>query len=113
MDAELPSHAWSLTSRVLFFLHAPAPSETYTLSLHDALPISGPDSSRIFSSLSPISSMACSQLMRCQRPLTSFIGYLVRRVLWPRSEETRLNSSHVKISYAVFCLKKKNTAKSN
>src|SRR5690606_41371980 len=24
-----------------------------------------------------------------------------------RSEETRLNSSHVKISYAVFCLKKK------
>src|SRR5690554_7279634 len=26
-----------------------------------------------------------------------------------RSEETRLNSSHVRISYAVFCLKKKNT----
>src|SRR5690606_40734091 len=25
-----------------------------------------------------------------------------------RSESTRLNSSHVKISYAVFCLKKKN-----
>src|SRR5437868_8028990 len=27
----------------------------------------------------------------------------------PRSEDTRLNSSHVSISYAVFCLKKKNT----
>src|SRR5690606_39794955 len=26
-----------------------------------------------------------------------------------RSESTRLNSSHVKISYAVFCLKKKKT----
>src|SRR4249920_3278080 len=26
-----------------------------------------------------------------------------------RSEEPRLNSSHVRISYAVFCLKKKNT----
>src|SRR5438874_5283263 len=26
-----------------------------------------------------------------------------------RSEETRLNSSHVEISYAVFCLKKKKT----
>src|SRR5439155_19126596 len=26
----------------------------------------------------------------------------------PRSESTRLNSSHVAISYAVFCLKKKN-----
>src|SRR3712207_7718043 len=25
----------------------------------------------------------------------------------PRSEETRLNSSHANISYAVFCLKKK------
>src|SRR6266496_2632031 len=28
----------------------------------------------------------------------------------PRSEETRLNSSHVEISYAVFCLKKKKKA---
>src|SRR6266498_4579890 len=27
-----------------------------------------------------------------------------------RSESTRLNSSHVRISYAVFCLKKKNKA---
>src|SRR5437773_8360640 len=26
----------------------------------------------------------------------------------PRSESTRLNSSHITISYAVFCLKKKN-----
>src|SRR5436309_7289075 len=30
------------------------------------------------------------------------------RVQYLRSEGTRLNSSHVKISYAVFCLKKKN-----
>src|SRR5690606_41809328 len=30
-----------------------------------------------------------------------------------RSEEQRLNSSHVKISYAVFCLKKKKSATSN
>src|SRR3712207_7174951 len=28
-----------------------------------------------------------------------------------RSEETRLNSSHANISYAVFCLKKKNLNK--
>src|SRR5690606_39600260 len=27
--------------------------------------------------------------------------------LWPDRKSTRLNSSHVKISYAVFCLKKK------
>src|SRR5690349_23558809 len=32
-------------------------------------------------------------------------------VLGPRSEETRLNSSHVEISYAVFCLKKKKKKK--
>src|SRR5690606_42041604 len=31
-----------------------------------------------------------------------------RTIRWPRSEDTRLNSSHVKNSYAVFCLKKKN-----
>src|SRR5690606_39760858 len=32
----------------------------------------------------------------------------VRITIGNRSESTRLNSSHVKISYAVFCLKKKN-----
>src|SRR3712207_7513512 len=32
--------------------------------------------------------------------------------LEPRSEDTRLNSSHANISYAVFCLKKKNTSQS-
>src|SRR5690606_14419027 len=31
----------------------------------------------------------------------------VLKLHWRRSEETRLNSSHVKISYAVFCLNKK------
>src|SRR5690606_21659883 len=34
--------------------------------------------------------------------------YLARRALRPDRKSTRLNSSHVKISYAVFCLKKKN-----
>src|SRR6266498_4289380 len=32
---------------------------------------------------------------------------LLRQVAVDRSEEHRLNSSHVRISYAVFCLKKK------
>src|SRR3989442_2057194 len=31
----------------------------------------------------------------------------VRDLLWPDRKSTRLNSSHVRISYAVFCLKKK------
>src|SRR5690625_6839140 len=33
---------------------------------------------------------------------------IIRNKLKIRSEEQRLNSSHVAISYAVFCLKKKN-----
>src|SRR5256885_9300685 len=32
---------------------------------------------------------------------------------WPRSEEHRLNSSHLVISYAVFCLKKKKKINKN
>src|SRR5438094_6857014 len=34
----------------------------------------------------------------------------IRTLTWSRSESTRLNSSHRTISYAVFCLKKKNAA---
>src|SRR5690606_39824243 len=36
---------------------------------------------------------------------------LPRSYLWGDRKSTRLNSSHVKISYAVFCLKKKITNK--
>src|SRR6266700_7442991 len=66
-----------------FFFNDTATTEIYTLSLHDALPI------------------------RC--------GAGRARRTWPAPppcgatdrKSTRLNSSHVKISYAVFCLKKK------
>src|SRR5690349_22988189 len=33
--------------------------------------------------------------------------WLLRDVIWGDRKSTRLNSSHVEISYAVFCLKKK------
>src|SRR5207302_8769618 len=72
--------------RVFFFNDPPAP-EIYTLSLHDALPIS------------PSTSAFPQHRGRC-------LGR-DRRDLDRKS--TRLNSSHVKISYAVFCLKKKTT----
>src|SRR5690349_23121134 len=43
-----------------------------------------------------------------RRRLTAFLGSVCRgRESGWRSESTRLNSSHVEISYAVFCLKKK------
>src|SRR5690606_41581170 len=50
-------------------------------------------------------SAACPQ----KRILSSLLGLhtqLICRV-WRDRKSTRLNSSHVKISYAVFCLKKK------
>src|SRR5438552_11596288 len=78
---------------VLFFLYATATTEIYTLSLHDALPIS--------CSLSSGSEVDRLRLRRS-----------VKRVFGSCScsrdrKSTRLNSSHQIISYAVFCLKKK------
>src|SRR5215204_6921476 len=70
---------------ILFFFNDTATTVIYTLSLHDALPVSA---------TSP-----CKALARPQSgtPWTT-----------PRDRKsTRLNSSHTVISYAVFCLKKK------
>src|SRR2546422_3558751 len=97
---------------VFFFFNDTATTEIYTLSLHDALPISparrsprlrlrkprhpdrrGPDESR-------------------QHPRPRRAGHVDRRRGDLRRDirdrkSTRLNSSHGYISYAVFCLKKK------
>src|SRR2546422_9402076 len=74
-----------------FFFNDTATTEIYTLSLHDALPISYPKS--------PIDAveMTLSELM------TGFLN--------ADRKSTRLNSSHGYISYAVFCLKKKKKKK--
>src|SRR5258708_31803705 len=86
----------------LFFFNDTATTEIYTLSLHDALPISLASSSRRTSLLAHLLAA----------------GALVAYVLasWPGHwdgpadrKSTRLNSSHQIISYAVFCLKKKKT----
>src|SRR5215469_18098806 len=72
---------------VFFFFNDTATTEIYALSLHDALPI-------------------CWSWHR-QRP-----GPDQLRQLRPADRKsTRLNSSHVEISYAVFCLKKKKKEK--
>src|SRR5207249_11726612 len=105
-----PSHS--------FFFTAPPTTEIYTLSLHDALPIS-----KLFS--------ARRDRDGRQRPLGHAPGPAPRRRPPRRGrgraahgrgrtrarrrrahavrdrKSTRLNSSHVSISYAVFCLKKK------
>src|SRR5690349_24932069 len=82
----------------LFFFNDPATTEIYTLSLHDALPISWrrgrPPAWR--------AGEAHWQAGPAEHPRGEEPGD--RR---PDRKSTRLNSSHVEISYAVFCLKKK------
>src|SRR5207245_5362265 len=93
-----------LSVSTLFFFTHPAPPEIYTLSLHDALPISGrrgdsPGRWRRF-------------FMRWPWSMSSAISATLRDRALSRAEDrksTRLNSSHGSISYAVFCLKKKKT----
>src|SRR6266496_5835017 len=85
-----------------FFFNDTATTEIYTLSLHDALPIS---LERRLVATDHQRGAALRQRDRAAGP---------RRVEQDR-KSTRLNSSHVEISYAVFCLKKKkkiNTKKS-
>src|SRR5690349_23811050 len=83
----------------VFFFNDTAATEIYTLSLHDALPISA-------SRINPAISIRPATKARTGRPRKSPLN--VRR---PKDRKsTRLNSSHVEISYAVFCLKKKKTS---
>src|SRR5690606_41908837 len=92
---------------VFFYFNDPPTTEIYTLSLHDALPISA----------------RTAVITRQQAAALRYEASLARVVTAPATacrgaqlagdcsltdrKSTRLNSSHVKISYAVFCLKKK------
>src|SRR5947209_12789534 len=80
----------------LFFFNDTATTEIYTLSLHDALPISEL-LQRLHTALGDHG--AHQTRIKHTRQLTN----AVRR----DRKSTRLNSSHANISYAVFCLKKK------
>src|SRR5258708_21202290 len=77
-----------------FFFNDTATTEIYTLSLHDALPISG------FHPLGPMSQTSKMALPSFAEPSMQL-----------DRKSTRLNSSHQIISYAVFCLKKKKNRK--
>src|SRR5690606_40447237 len=95
-------------------------TEVYTLSLHDALPISRgllrrlpnpavlgcmPDGERI----TAFPRAARSIGSKAAGTRESLCGSHRLR----DRKSTRLNSSHVKISYAVFCLKKKRKLKTS
>src|SRR5690349_22049005 len=81
-----------------FFFKATAPTEIYTLSLHDALPICWV--MMAFKS-AQVAGVPASLESRFKR------GRHARQQAPGDRKSTRLNSSHVEISYAVFCLKKK------
>src|SRR5256885_11287706 len=89
----IKTHSVYNSRSTFFFFNDTATTEIYTLSLHDALPISP-----------------------ARRPPSSWV--LLGRRYGPTNtaasrcsstdrKSTRLNSSHLVISYAVFCLKKK------
>src|SRR5207249_9619420 len=92
----LAQRSRSFPFHFLFFFTQPPPTHLPPLSLHNALPISPPpvppadhasdDGALLDGDQEPVAVLAPDE---------------------PRSEEHRLNSSHVSISYAVFCLKKK------
>src|SRR5207253_10700341 len=106
----------SYISTSLSFLNATAPSEIYTLSLHDALPISqararfGGTGDFLFGDWCAADIMYAPVVTRFVTygvAVPSFAGVYMKHVLSQDRKSTRLNSSHVAISYAVFCLKKK------
>src|SRR2546430_10361447 len=90
---------------MFFFFNDTATTEIYTLSLHDALPISA----TVHCARRIVSDLRCQFVesthlshRRNQAPLQHWSERNRDR------KSTRLNSSHSQISYAVFCLKKKN-----
>src|SRR5688500_20007557 len=81
---------------VHFFITASATTEIYTLSLHDALPILDAGG-RVVGARRGAPALSTGAIAAVRR----------RRAVRLDRKSTRLNSSHLVISYAVFCLKKK------
>src|SRR5437762_8021339 len=107
----------------LFFFHHPAPTDIYTLSLHDALPIFIPYlvsalGREMLEDLRPYGPRGLAIVPEADAALLEGIDlqdremydglHAVERALAAHQRDrksTRLNSSHRCISYAVFCLK--------
>src|SRR2546426_12457410 len=87
-----------------FFFNDTATTEIYTLSLHDALPICESRGNQATGARSPCSFTSSRPYLEIGANGLSFTSLPAR--IGDR-KSTRLNSSHLVISYAVFCLKKK------
>src|SRR5205807_8615281 len=101
-----------------FFFHAHSPTAIYTLSLHDALPIFLPARLYLYSARYSLSyllahssavNMAWALFASCSHAAPNAHSFCLPKPLRLSLDRksTRLNSSHLVISYAVFCLKKK------
>src|SRR5690606_39873339 len=106
--------------RVVCAAIPPPTAESHTLSLHDALPISFADVTQhqflmLFGDqraevgvrvhrVTGLDVLACALQQALDKARVELLVHKQDR------KSTRLNSSHVKISYAVFCLKKKKNA---
>src|SRR3712207_8848314 len=94
---------------LFFFFNDTATTEIYTLSLHDALPISCEYTAWQHNQPPPFASGAVPFLNALPGSGSGalLIKPTLRLYLPVDRKSTRLNSSHANISYAVFCLKKK------
>src|SRR3712207_7677399 len=86
-----------------FFFNGTAATEICTLSLHDALPISAPPDGRRGQRAVPAEHGRGAGAGAAGPVVRPGPGAADRK-------STRLNSSHANTSYAVFCLKKKNSS---
>src|SRR2546426_12339633 len=100
MSCQCSKQPRQATCSLLFFFNDTATTEIYTLSLHDALPICPPCPRNQCKALR-------SSVLAHRHGSGASFGGMARGTLDRKS--TRLNSSHLVISYAVFCLKKKKT----
>src|SRR5690606_42136450 len=101
-------------TRLFFLVAAPAAPQADTLPLHDALPISYEVDGTTYQV--PITEPGRGTALHglaCWQRWTVVEHEAARAALELHLDRksTRLNSSHVKISYAVFCLKKKKSHK--
>src|SRR5207248_11164524 len=111
------THTTTQTVR-LFLFNDPAPTEIYSLSLHDALPILRDRLASASPHTWEWNIHAASRMTKVtERKVLVRDGpaemcvEMVAAWMFQDRKSTRLNSSHRTISYAVFCLKKKKKKK--
>src|SRR5699024_11930940 len=112
----------SLSSTLFYLAYVSTNTDIRTLSLHDALPISLPGRISVIPSISGYNLNAgVDPTLRCSIEIpwdshNAALSLIIRTssaAIFSDRKSTRLNSSHVSISYAVFCLKKKKQDRTN